>query len=81
MIQLTTMQTCNNLTQVQQELFDNLNNLIFANNAKPLDSFYIEISKGKVKHKASVLVGETHNVFLFEIENSENILKVTAPKS
>ena len=71
----------NKLTNVQQELFDNLNNLIFANKAKPLDSFYIEISKGKVKHKASVLVGETDNVFLFEIENSENILKFTVPKS
>jgi hypothetical protein len=75
------MVTYSNLTQIQKELFDNLNSIIDNSNCKPLDSFYIEIAKGNTKHRASVIIGEETNVYLFEIENSDDILKLTVPKS
>jgi hypothetical protein len=75
------MKTRIKLTPIQKELFDNLNSIIDNSNCKPLDSFFIEIAKGNTKHRASVIIGQETNVYSFQIENSDDILKLTVPKS
>jgi hypothetical protein len=80
-IQLTTMQTFNNLTQVQQELFDNINYLLKKEKVKVGNKLCICILKGNTNYYATAIVNKDSVGYQFTSDNSNNVLTFIIQKS
>jgi hypothetical protein len=79
--QLTTMQTCNKLNQVQQELFDNINYLLKKEKVKVGNKLCICVLKGNTNYYATAIVAKDSIGYQFTSDKSKSVLTFTVPKS
>jgi hypothetical protein len=80
-IQLTTMQTCNKLTKVQQELFDNINYLLKKGKVKSGISLYVCVLKGNTNYYASAIVKKNSVQYYFTSDKTNKVLTFIIQKS
>ena len=75
------MQTCNKLTQVQQELFDIVNYQLKENEVKVGNKLCTRIRKGKTFYYATAIVAKDSIGYQFTSDKSNSVLTFTVPKS
>jgi hypothetical protein len=75
------MQTCNNLTQVQQELFDNINYFLKKGKVKSGNSLFVCVLKGTTNYYASAIVKKNSVQYDFTSDRTNKVLTFIIQKS